>query len=88
MAAQVMRCVNSPNTPNKSNKPPLGCSAPQVAPDGALQLGSALAKDLGEVLQIVTGRDTELPDKVLGGSLEIAVVLGGLVFVGTAEVGV
>lgn len=63
--------------------------APEVAPDGALEAGSAFAESLGELLQVVAGRDAKLADQVLGSALEVAVVVGRAnVLLGPAEVGV
>lgn len=64
-------------------------SAAEVGPDGALQLRGALAEGAAQVLEVVAGRDAEAADKVLGGRLEVAVVVDGrVVLVGPAEVGV
>lgn len=64
------------------------CLVAQVAPDRALQLGRALSQHLGQVLQVVTGGDTEFPHKVLGGALQVAIVLAVVLLLGSAEVGV
>lgn len=63
-------------------------SAAQVAPDGALQLGRPLAHELCQVLEIITGREPKLADKVLGGSLEVAVLTRGHFLVGSAKISV
>ena len=62
--------------------------AAKVGADSALKLSSTLAQHVGQVLQIVTGRDTKLANKVLGGSLEIAVILLSLLLFGPAKIGV
>ena len=59
----------------------------QISPDRSLQLGRAIAKRVGQVIQVVASGDTKATHKVLGRRLEVAVILLGLV-VGTAEVGI
>lgn len=47
----------------------------KVAADGTLQSRRALAHQVAQVLQVVAGSDAKLTHKVLGGRLQIAVVL-------------
>jgi hypothetical protein len=72
----------------KKTNPSSGRSAAQIGPNSALQLGGTLAEDLGQVLQVVTGRDPKLPDKVLSSSLEVAVLLAVVVILRAAEVSI
>jgi hypothetical protein len=62
--------------------------AVQVAADRRLQAGRALADSTGQVLEIVTGSDAELADKVLGRGLQVAVILTSILLFGTAKVGI
>lgn len=63
-------------------------SVAQVASDRALQLGRALSQYLGQVLQVVTGGDTEFPHKVLGSTLQVSVVFAVVLVLGSTEIGV
>ena len=73
---------------NKRNIPTKISSAPKVGPDSALQPTSTLAQKVGKVLQVVAGGDTKLPDEVLSCGLQVAVILGRVVLLRAAEVGV
>lgn len=67
---------------------PLSPLAPKVSPNSPLQFTSSLAEQVGQVLQVVAGRDTELAHKVLGGRFQVAVLLARVLLLGASEVGV
>lgn len=50
----------------------------QVAPDRALQLSGTLTQDLGQVLEVITGRNSKFANEVLSSRLQVAILLGGL----------
>lgn len=60
----------------------------QISANGALQPRSALANHLRQVLEVVAGGDAKLADKVLGCRLQVAIVAGGGLLLGTPKVGV
>lgn len=62
-------------------------SAAQIAANGALKLAGSFAKHLLQVLEVIAGRDAKFADKVLGRSLNVAVLLRLLLIV-TAKVGI
>lgn len=63
-------------------------SAPKVIPNSALQLARSLAQQVSQILQVVARGNSKLPDKVLRGGLQVAVLLAAVLFLGAAEVGV
>ena len=69
-------------------KPPSPHHSTQVIPNSPLQPAGAFTQQMRQVLQVVTGRNTELADEVLGRALEIAVVLSRVLVLRPAEVGV
>lgn len=75
-------------SPKHTLTPKSYCLVAQVAPDCALQLGRALSQHLGQVLEVVAGGDAEFPHKILGGGLQVAVILAVVLLLGSAEVGV
>ena len=58
----------------------------EIIANSALQPRGALAKEVGQVLNVVAGGDAELADKVLCGALEVAVVVLGRVVFGPPKV--
>ena len=62
--------------------------AAEVGTDSPLQLRSALADEVAQVLEVVTGSDAELADKVLRRTLQVAVVVRRILVLWSPEVGV
>lgn len=60
-------------------------SASEVSADGTLQLLAGLAGQLAKVLQVVASGNTESTNEVLGGALEVTVLLLRLIL-GAAKV--
>jgi hypothetical protein len=58
----------------------------KIASNSTLQLSSTLTQDLGQVVQIITSRDTKLPDEILSCRLEITVVFSSINLVRSAEI--
>ena len=58
----------------------------EIVPDCTLKPGSSFAQRASQVVQIITGGDTKPANEVLGGALEVTVVVHGLFVFGTAEV--
>lgn len=62
--------------------------AAEISADGSLQPCGALADDVAQVLQVITGRDAEAAHKVLGSGFEVSIVFAHILILRTTKVGV
>ena len=76
------------HTPLPSPTIVLNRLAAEVGTDSPLQFRSAFADEVAQVLEVVTGSDAELADKVLRRALQVAVVVRRILVLWSPEVGV